>query len=45
MENKGLCQTCCNDKACTFDRKFPVNFCEEFSVSQPAKITKQTKKK
>jgi hypothetical protein len=45
MESKGLCQTCSNDKTCSFDRKYPVNFCEEFSINQPAKQAKQKKKK
>lgn len=33
MENyKGLCITCDFDTTCVFNRKFPVIFCEEFSV-------------
>ena len=35
MENKGLCETCVNDKDCTFSRKFPVWQCEEFSDYEP----------
>ncbi|MDD5566404.1 MAG: hypothetical protein PHG31_05905 [Candidatus Omnitrophica bacterium] len=31
MENKGLCVSCVYDKTCTFNRKFPVLQCEEFS--------------
>jgi len=31
MGNKGLCETCVNDKDCTFSRRFPVLQCEEFS--------------
>jgi len=32
MENKGLCNTCINDKDCSFPRKFPVYLCEEFDI-------------
>ena len=35
MGNKGLCETCVNDKGCTFSRKFPVSQCEEFSDYEP----------
>ncbi len=35
MENKGLCITCVNDKECNFSRKFPVLYCEEFSIYEP----------
>jgi hypothetical protein len=35
MEKKGLCQTCVNDKACTFPRRFPVLQCEEFEEHEP----------
>ena len=31
MKNKGLCITCTNDKNCTFNRGFPVLYCEEFT--------------
>ncbi len=34
MEKKGLCDTCVNDKGCTFPRKFPVLECEEFDNCQ-----------
>lgn len=35
MEKKGLCDTCVNDKGCTFPKKFPVLECEEFDDYQP----------
>ena len=35
MVKKGLCETCVNDKTCTFPRKFPVWQCEEFSDKEP----------
>ncbi|MFA5410807.1 MAG: hypothetical protein WC321_02985 [Candidatus Omnitrophota bacterium] len=31
MKNKGLCSTCNADKACVFQRRFPVLECEEFN--------------
>lgn len=34
MKNKGLCDTCINDKKCVFRTKFPVLHCEEFSDYQ-----------
>jgi len=30
MEKKGLCDTCANDKGCTFQSRFPILQCEEF---------------
>jgi hypothetical protein len=44
MEKKGLCNTCVNDKGCTFPRKFPVLQCEEFTGYKP-KPTKPTEAK
>jgi len=35
MEKKGLCQTCVNDKDCSFPRRFPVLQCEEFQDREP----------
>lgn len=35
MGKKGLCETCVNDKGCTFPRKFPVLQCEEFEEREP----------
>ena len=34
MENKGLCSTCVHDSNCTFARKFPVFYCEEFTTKK-----------
>ncbi len=34
MENKGLCSTCVHDPSCTFPRKFPVLYCEEFTTKR-----------
>lgn len=31
MENKGLCETCENDKKCVFQTRFPILQCEEFA--------------
>lgn len=31
MQNKGLCQTCVESKACCLPKKLPVWECEEFS--------------
>lgn len=36
MDNKGLCQSCVNDKSCIFSRKPPILQCEEFDDRQPA---------
>ena len=44
MHNKGLCETCLNDKTCIFERKFPVIFCEEFAVDQPGKAENKKKR-
>jgi len=35
MLNKGLCSTCASDASCTFPRKFPLVFCEEFGNDEP----------
>ena len=49
MENKGLCNTCINDKDCSFPRKFPVYLCEEFDIDslklEKTKIIEETKSK
>jgi hypothetical protein len=29
---KGLCFNCLQDKECSFNRRFPVFFCEEFAI-------------
>ncbi|MFA5275572.1 MAG: hypothetical protein WC417_01605 [Candidatus Omnitrophota bacterium] len=39
MENRGLCQTCVNDKTCIFSRKPTILQCEEFDHRQPAAIS------
>jgi len=33
MENKGLCNTCANGRACVLTQRFPVWQCEEFDNS------------
>ncbi len=43
MKNKGLCNTCINNKKCVFPQKFPVLQCEEFSDHEP-KAGKKIKK-
>lgn len=35
MEKKGLCITCVKNKGCSFGRKFPVLYCEEFDNYLP----------
>ena len=44
---KGLCNSCVNDKWCTFPRRFPVFQCEEFTgyEPKPAKTEKSKHKK
>ncbi len=32
--NKGLCRTCDFDATCTFNRIFPLFFCEEFFITE-----------
>jgi len=39
MENKGLCDTCDNDKGCVLQSSFPILQCEEFA-SLNHKLTK-----
>jgi len=34
MDNKGLCQSCVNDKSCIFSRKPTIWQCEEFDDRQ-----------
>jgi len=46
MEKKGLCDTCENDKGCTFRTRFPILQCEEFTNSNSKVIKmKQPKQK
>jgi hypothetical protein len=44
--NKGLCNTCEYDTKCTFQVKFPVLQCEEFSAGEtkPTKVKKASSK-
>jgi len=39
VEKKGLCDTCDNDKGCTFRSRLPVLQCEEFTNANN-KLTK-----
>jgi len=34
MSGKGLCVTCVKDKDCTFTKRYPVVYCEEFNFEQ-----------
>jgi hypothetical protein len=44
MENRGICNTCIDDKGCVLRRKFPVWQCEEYSLDN-SKTTKVKSKK
>jgi hypothetical protein len=46
MGKKGLCDTCMNDKDCTFPRRLPVIYCEEFgNGGQTSRHSKKSKAK
>ena len=44
MKKKGLCNSCVNDRWCTFPRKFPVLQCEEFTGCEPKPIEVKERK-
>ncbi len=43
MKEKGLCFSCIHDSSCTFERRFPVLYCEEFYIGSVKKEYKKIK--